>query len=374
MSELDWKSLERQNALLYIFNVLLFLDICHNLFFISWFPFTAKPQAAFQPDPQPWQIAKEIHPTHQGKAIRADVVACCPNGDLVIADVSKLYLLKRSCSDSTTITVPALVDQEKQLGYVSGIAVSQQGHIIVVDNTRFVKLFNSKGRFNHCFSTETVEDAPSRHGIELSCVTIDKEDHILVGDRWRGIVTVHKCPSGDVLKRVACSLVLSCYNSIVVNSNLQIMCHFQSNDVCHRIVTIDYSGPGQSAAVSLKMPEGMTILGVWQRGIACDRDDNLYMAMKVAQGADVINTVHKYSPTGEFLGAITDKIYFPYNLALSSDGKSLIVANDKSVLIYSLKNWTSGSRFKSWWFEPRKTQRKEEHMVIIESSAPSMEF
>ena len=83
-----------------------------------------------------WSKQKELHPQYEGKPVRADLIACCPNGDLVISDVSKLYLLAPDGICRLQMTSPER-DNEKQLGYVSGIAVSPAGHLFVVDNSRY---------------------------------------------------------------------------------------------------------------------------------------------------------------------------------------------------------------------------------------------
>ena len=82
-----------------------------------------------------WSKEKELHPQYKGQPVRADLVACCPNGDLVISDVSKLYLLAPDGICRLQMTSPE-GDNEKQLGYVSGIAVSPAGYLFVVDKSR----------------------------------------------------------------------------------------------------------------------------------------------------------------------------------------------------------------------------------------------
>ena len=101
------------------------------------------------------------------------------------------------------------------------------------------------------------------------------------------------------------------------------------------IVSIDYLGRG--FAFPLQIPRDMLLQGVWLRGIVCDAFDNIYISMRVEQGSSAVNTVQKYSATGEYLDCISEGLYFPYSLSISQDGSSLVIANDKSILIYGLK-------------------------------------
>ena len=201
-----------------------------------------------------------------------------------------------------------------------------------------MKLFElPDGRYSHCFSTFTADEDPYRTTVELSCVAVDGDGHALVGDYKRGIITIHVCPDGEVIKKVACG-VYNCISNIVVNSKKQIMRHFHPKGaevLSSSIVSIDYSGRG--FAFPLQIPRDMSLQGVWLRGIVCDALDNIYIAMRVEQESCAVNTVQKYSATGEYLDCITEGLYFPYSLSISQDGSSLVIANDKSVLIYGLK-------------------------------------
>ena len=72
-------------------------------------------------------------------------------------------------------------------------------------------------------------------------------------------------------------------------------------------------------------------------GIACDSNDDVYIAVKKVDESDgkaYVNTghIHQYDSNGVFTRCIIRDLYFPRGLAMSND--KLFIANDTSILVY----------------------------------------
>ncbi|XP_072021684.1 uncharacterized protein [Amphiura filiformis] len=287
-----------------------------------------------------WSLEREIHPEHQGKQLGCCHIACCPNGDMVMADWDKLYLLdgdgKCKIQLSSTET-----DYDRKMNGVYNICVSPLGYICISYSCRYVHVFTAEGKYNHCFTLAGV----SYPSFKTKYLAIDREGQLLVGDWKKDIISIHKWPGGRVLGRVDNGGEIKYsigYNaSMVVNRKNQILIHSRTshNSVYSKVEAIDYSG-NKVFRFTPKIDENLTDMVVVSHGIVCDDNDNIYVAMSI--GVDdcrtVFNTghIHQYSPTGTFLQCLSRGLHSPLDLSMAPDG-SLLVADEKSILRYSLE-------------------------------------
>ncbi|XP_072023208.1 uncharacterized protein [Amphiura filiformis] len=277
-----------------------------------------------------WSLEREIKPPQC-----AECIACSPhNGDLVTYGYrNKKIDIHDSDGKYKMSFTPTEQDSNKPICVID-ICVSPQGDILVVgDESKFIHVFDKQGKYLHCFKTLT-KGEDENTDVRLECIAIDREGNVLVGDRKRDSITIHTYPDGRVVKKIKCSIG---YNPrMVVNSKNQILIHSRPSGSMYRrrVVAIDNSG-NEVFSFTPKIDEDVTGRKVWPRGIVCDDEDNIYVAMMVL---DVVYTghIHAYSPTGTFLQCIAKGLYYPRNLSMTPDG-SLVLANCTTIQIYSLK-------------------------------------
>ncbi|XP_072024586.1 uncharacterized protein [Amphiura filiformis] len=272
----------------------------------------------------------EIYPKHQATRLVPKCIACCPNGDLVMSNWEKLYLL-----DGTGKCKLPLRPTEKD--FFRSICVSPLGYIFTVcDFSPFVHVFSVEGDYLSCFNTLAPNEG-SKTDFNLACLAGDREGNVLVGCtcQEQGAITIHTCPDGRLVNKIRYSVGSSA--SMVVNSKNQILIHSRPYGYVHsKLVAIDYLGK-EVFSFTPKIDEDTRGVDrkIWPCGIACDDEDNIYVAMKISGKAET-GHIHAYSPTGAFLQCIAKGLYHPYDLSMAPDG-SLMVANGKSILIYRLK-------------------------------------
>ncbi|XP_072021685.1 uncharacterized protein [Amphiura filiformis] len=267
-----------------------------------------------------WSLEREIHPEHQGKELGCYRIACCPNGDMVVSCTDELYLL-----DGDGKCKMQLRSTDMPIGHVCNICVSPLGYIFVASvSCRFVHVFTTEGKYLRCFTPD------SNTSPKWKCLAIDRKGQLLVGDRERDIITIHTCPDGTVVNKIKCSLGYG--SGMVVNSKNQILIHSHPSDYS-KVVATDYSG-NEVFSFTPKIVQDMTGRQSVSHGILCDHNDNIYVAMSRCE----YNTghIHAYSPKGEFLQCLTTRLYSPLDLSMTPGG-SLVVANETSILKYSLK-------------------------------------
>ncbi|XP_072051432.1 dual specificity protein kinase shkA-like [Amphiura filiformis] len=213
-----------------------------------------------------WSLERVIHPKHQRKQLVCQRIASCPNGDMVVSYWEKLHLLDGdgNCKMQLRSTE---TDPDRQIGRVCNICVSPLGYIFVASvSCRFVHVFTVKGKYLHCFTP----DNDSNTSFKQKCLAIDREGQLLVGDRGRGIITIHTCPDGTVVNKITCPIGNG--PSKIVNGKNQILIHSQPSDSetehMSKVVAIDYSG-NKVFSFTPKVDENMTGREVVPDGIVC---------------------------------------------------------------------------------------------------------
>ena len=296
-----------------------------------------------------WLLAKTIIPEqeeqesqrksslpHHPRHLRR--VASLPDGNIVAVDRSKLLIYDSNGWQKASVTSPATLDRNNQIGWVWGIAISRENHLVVVDDRRYAKVFQDDGEYVRSFSTALPGEEIINPDNEMS-VAMDTDGNFLVGDSGSGTIAIHCNTDGRVLQRIKCKMENT--NRMVVNSKKEIIYCSHPKDSDHpKIVAIDHKGDEVFAFTPSVNECVSTGKVVEAGGIICDVCDNIYVSLNVKKGLyfdPYTGHIHKYSSAGSFLGCIVNRLYHPLDLAITSDSLSMIVANHNSILVFALE-------------------------------------
>ena len=278
---------------------------------------------------------QEIHPEYDGRQLSVTHISCSPDGDMVVSSHDdKIYILNSEGAVKTQLTTPE-IHTKKQIGSVRSVCLSPQGYIVIVDYTSHAKVFTPKGQYIQCLDTVALNEVSSPPWVR--CGAIDLQDNLVVGDSLENCinVTARTFPEGKLVRRIKCKQqdTIGRHPSMVVNSHNQILVHsYLPGSVYTHVVAIDYTGN----VVFSFTPQIDTndTDRVWPGGIACDENDNIYVAMTAPSNG---GHVHAYSPRGGFQTCISDGLYKPSDLSVTPDGK-ILVADFQSIVVLNYPN------------------------------------
>ncbi|XP_072014483.1 uncharacterized protein [Amphiura filiformis] len=236
----------------------------------------------------------------------------------------------------------SLVAESRRYGNLmhvpSDVAVSSTGHFIVVDRTGFIKIFDRRGQFLNEFSVLDKHRSSNKRlsrslrgtfgrsskggrkrDVDLCCVVVDSRNQILVGDRGRGVVSVHE-NNGVHIRTLRLHNKPWCM-AIGANDNVLVGDYIIGNvEVLttegHSILNIDpvFDGKRLKAA-----------------GVCADKDFIFISTHSTAPG---FGGVLQYTKEGRLLGCIVSDLWNPLGMDfLPSDG-SLIIADVTSIKKY----------------------------------------
>ncbi len=258
---------------------------------------------------------------------------------MAIVDRSKLHILDDQGYIKTPLQTSLAAERENQLGWVWGIAITQDSNqIVIVDDRRHGKVFRRSGEYVRSFSTSSSDEVISSDNI--MSVAMDMDDNILVGDSGGNTIAIHSNLDGRLLNRIKCHDMVDTSRMAVNSKNEIIYCSHPDESDHPLVVSIDQSGD----QVFSFTPQINECLGSGQAvesgGIVCDTCDNIYVSLNVKKGLyfePYTGHIHKYSSAGSFLKCIADGLYHPLDLALTADSLSMVVANRNSILVFTLK-------------------------------------
>lgn len=281
-----------------------------------------------------WSFEREISPVDDTrKSLKANRVACRrTGGQLLVSDwLDNVYTLN---GDGVYRSSLLMSDDKhaRPLGRVEGLAVTRD-YTFVVDATKYVKVFDAHNdKYVDSFSSFTDEENPNMHA-DLRCLTTNRNGKVLVGDCYRKVITTHTYPTGQVESKVQYNMTHT--GRICVNSKNDILCHYRPDEsALSKVAVINATTGDEILSFEPKIDEDIQGKKVRPRGIVCDTNDNIYIAMCVS-GTNKTGHVHKYSKTGAFLRCIAKGLFLPMDLEITPDG-SIIVANKRSLVVHSL--------------------------------------
>ncbi|PIK40485.1 putative tripartite motif-containing protein 2-like [Apostichopus japonicus] len=81
--------------------------------------------------------------------------------------------------------------EQGRLSMPQDVACLRDGRFVCVDKSKFVRVFDPDGKLYVSFQTVADGQTAKDTGIELSCVTVDRRNRIVVGDCKRNVITIH---------------------------------------------------------------------------------------------------------------------------------------------------------------------------------------
>lgn len=207
--------------------------------------------------------------------------------------------------------------EEGKLSMPQDVACLRDGRFVCVDKSKFVRIYDPEGKLYTSFQTAD-DQSTSDIGVELSCVTVDRRNRILVGDCKRNVITVHYS-DGKLLQTISAvcpaHLATDSKDRLIVSCPQKQKIRVMSRDG-KLLFHIDRFGKERD---KLK-----------PQGVCCDEQDNLYVVHK-ERGGD--KSVHKYDDKGQYVTCIAKGFREPYDVTLLPTSR-VVVSDEDIVKIY----------------------------------------
>ncbi|XP_038072776.1 tripartite motif-containing protein 3-like [Patiria miniata] len=238
------------------------------------------------------------------------------DGSVLVADLWNRQIVTFASSESLP-TFKSIKTRPRD------VAVTNH-HLVVVDDTAFVKMFSLTESGAH-FQFPTVPCEVSNDHVDLRSVAVDGSGHIVVGDVKRKVLTEHKPRDGAIVRVL----------------QLETPPEFLAiNSVSHTLVSGEYSGIAQGVnqgdTVFTIMP---TIKGTRVRcctGVSWGKHGLIYIAMHNKTTGS--GHVHMYDALGRFVKCIIQGLYLPQGIGLTEDDKQIVVADYDNIKVYTKEN------------------------------------
>ncbi len=284
---------------------------------------------------------------NSGRKLKSNRIACCPNGDMVVADNFEKHHRYMLTKDGEYKT--AMMPQVHSINYVSSIAINPDGYIAVTDWTSpFVTIFDPAGNFVHQFQA-----APDASENELRGLAVDTGGNLIVQDCQQCTITRYSCPDGRQLSQATVGGTTHELPRIAIDKKGQLIFYDDTSSTstgATKVIALNHAGeevfsisPQIGERVSGKTYSGMEVglCGLTMGG----ENDDIFIAMKICIhnidtyssriGRSNTGHIHRYNSMGEFQQCIIRGLHSPHDLAMTPDG-SLVIANDDSILKYSV--------------------------------------
>ncbi|XP_072043675.1 uncharacterized protein [Amphiura filiformis] len=301
-------------------------------------------------------LEKVVVPQQNGRDIHLHKMACFPNGDIfaehegiwsIISLKGRIkQVLNKSTEENQGETTEGASqskkvkltnqedanqespEKETTRGCVSYAAITHDGHIIVNKDSQSkkVSVFKKEGAFVSSFLTGPAD--MNIHSIIMG-IAIDKAGKILIGDKERQIITIHDCPSGQLIDTISTKANPIGYGTVfAVNSKDQILYPTSLARKGWPLMVIDRSGNEV-----LQIIPRIGRFKVELTGIACDDKDNIFLGIwpdmrGIRRPFKIRPTdchIHNYGSNGAFLRCIHNTMHYPRDLSILSNG--MLVAN-----------------------------------------------
>ncbi|XP_072026710.1 uncharacterized protein [Amphiura filiformis] len=249
-------------------------------------------------------------------------IAGCPNGDIALADEGYKRVVTFGLDGEFKSKLQEPSKKTRGAGDDTpdpcGVAINSLGHYIVVDKTKYVKVYDSRGKYLDEFEC----DNKRAQNAKAVCVAVDSKDRIIIGDKSRAVLTIHS-PDGTLLDRL--ELTLRPW-FIAVNSKEQIII---SDFEAGTILAIDHEGNTQFTTETIINGER-----IQASGICCDANDDIFVALHSGDEKGTF-PICQFNPRGKFLGCIARGLYHPLGMCFTNDG-TLAVADTSSVKLFKM--------------------------------------
>ena len=290
-----------------------------------------------------WTLIKESKGGRKAKFEFVRGIAVGSNGNIVVADKSRLggriHVLTGKCGYKFTLECPNANENFKR---PVDVAVTLDNQLAVAGESPNVWLYKlckeNSGERKGNFTTVTENETPNTQD-SINAVAVSRHNRILAHDCSKNKVTLHDIDGPRI------RLIDLKYNSergfLRVNQLGKVDANDHSSYLSvtrnNYILISDYLSRKMTA---VKMSGDVIFqVNTWHvdgnaqsrpRGVTCDEDDNIYVA--VHPGGFNSSHVHVYNISGEFRSCIATGLFCPFGMAWSNG--SLYIANGNSVLIY----------------------------------------
>ncbi|XP_072019993.1 uncharacterized protein [Amphiura filiformis] len=229
-------------------------------------------------------------------------LAICPSGDMAITNQSPSGVKIIDSNDHCTNNI-----KDDMSSPCWSVAVTADGTIFVTDFSSYVTAFNEAGKLINRFQTSPPgsRQKPS----ELAGIAINHKKSLIVGDTAGVYISIHK-QSGAHVSSFKVS-IQPWYVSAAPNKDIIFI-----NDAITSAMILNSTGQ------VLHTIEISTISSRYPRGSWFNGDDELLLA---AAGYSSDAEIHRYSSDGKYLGCVTKEVTNPWDVAITKDGKLLVL-------------------------------------------------
>ncbi|XP_072031325.1 LOW QUALITY PROTEIN: E3 ubiquitin-protein ligase TRIM32-like [Amphiura filiformis] len=271
-----------------------------------------------------WQMCGEFgrEGVADGEFKLAQGIITCPDNMVVTDSGNARVSIFNARGEFKGLLKPQDGKPESNFRRPADIARTSNDHYVVVDQSRYVKVFDSEGHFIRGFATLQAGEDPNQKVCPVS-VAVDPQDRIFVADYIRRLLTIHQ-HDGNLIKKVPLDVKPWI---LTINSKQQILV---SDYAAGKVECIDLNGRNLFTIDTL-------IDGIQGKaaGVCCDSNDDIYVA--IHPGTYGSSPVHQYSSTGQFVNVIAKGLYNPQCMSFTVDGR-LAVADTISVKMFKLKS------------------------------------
>ncbi|XP_072017605.1 uncharacterized protein [Amphiura filiformis] len=293
--------------------------------------------------------------TEDGDFTLAKSLAVSSDGDIVVAEhgLERVYLFDQDFVHKSSMKSDK-TRREAKILYPTDVAFTSPIQIGVVDQTRFVKIFNKEGAFLNSFNiksdTDGRDERPKAYSIEVA-----SDGRIFVGDIRRKVITIHKELNGK-FERVR-KVNLNIEPHFLATGDFQNGHHDSNQNGCQssdHVVACDWKA-GQVNGIDLEIEDKADNI-IFQidsfkvdghpglpKGVACDRDNHqLFIAVsRLDESGKRRNVykntghIHQYTTTGKFECCIHNGLNHPRGMTWHQG--ALYIANTNSVAVLRIE-------------------------------------
>ncbi|XP_038059883.1 tripartite motif-containing protein 45-like [Patiria miniata] len=261
-----------------------------------------------------WKLVKEFSNFKMARGVAAN-----SKGHIAVVDSERNFLI--------IITDPKGREQRRNSAGVQmeklrkpfSVCINTLDQLVVIDSPK-VMVLDKDLKYLFQF-TPSRDDKEEESKTLLSALAVDQDNQIAVGDRGRGVITLHK-PDGALIHTIPSPTV---ENQLAVNlppNRSLIYSSYEDN----RLTSIDYEGNPIFSVDTLARAKFRN-----PTGICCSPTGDIFVAghldVKEQSG------IYYFNPVGEYLGCLALGLCNPLSMALTPAGE-LAVADKLTVKVY----------------------------------------
>ncbi|XP_072031406.1 E3 ubiquitin-protein ligase TRIM71-like [Amphiura filiformis] len=269
------------------------------------------------------QLVKEFGQDGEGKLNGGRGIAITPDGNIAVADCNSLGKVMIYGKDGRfkfhLDTTEGL--KSDQITYPWDIAVSGDGDFFVTHLAPHVNVYGPDGTYKHRFAIVSPSHILSdTEDTSLYGLAMDSNRNLLIGEAKQQYISKHR---KDGIHIISFKVTIKPF-FIAVTPRDEII--ISSQDIPQSIQVLHQTG---IVLRTLKPPDNMRAC----HGLSCTRNYDIYAVHMSAESKGIFS----YSASGDVLGCITEELSYPWGIAITDDGKRMMVVENECVKIFSLR-------------------------------------